>query len=53
MHCARPVVHNGLNQVINGLTMNRDGGHISMTVYLAGKTGGVDSNEIQINQLNK
>lgn len=48
MHCARPVVHEGLNQFISCLTANRDGGRISMTVYLAGKVGGFDSKEIQI-----
>lgn|GEM_PF-1320248 len=50
MHCARPVVHEGLNQFISCLTANRDGGRISMTVYLAGKVGGFDSREIQIKQ---
>lgn len=48
MHCARPVVHQGLNRFISCLTMNRDGGGISMTVYLAGKAEGFDSSEIQI-----
>lgn len=50
MHCARPVVHEGLNQFISCLTANRDGGRISMTVYLAGKVGGFDSSRIQILQ---
>lgn len=31
-----------------GLTANRNGGRISMTVYLAGKPGAIDSSEIQI-----
>lgn len=53
MHCARPVVHQGLNQFISCLTMNRDGGGISMTVYLAGKTGSFDSSEIQIKHATK
>ena len=48
MRCARPVVHKGLNPFITCLTANRDGGHISMTVYLAGKSGGIDSNEIEV-----
>ena len=47
MHCCRPVVYEGLNQFITCLTANRDGGRISMTVYLAGKPGAIDSNEIQ------
>lgn len=50
MHCARPVVYQGLNQFITCLTANRDGGHISMTVYLAGKIDSFDSSEIQIKQ---
>lgn len=50
MHCARPVVHEGLNQFISCLTANRDGGRISMTVYLAGRVGGFNSREIQIKQ---
>ena len=53
MHCARPVVHKGLNQFITCLTANRDGGNISMTVYLAGKTEGIDSNEIEVRPTNK
>jgi len=48
MHCCRPVVYQGLNQFITCLTANRDGGHISMTVYLAGKPGAIDSSQIQI-----
>lgn len=47
-HCARPVVHQGLHQFINGLTLYHDGGRVSMLVYLAGIKGGIDSNEIQI-----
>lgn len=53
MHCARPVVHKGLNQFITCLTANRDGGRISMLVYLAGKAGGIDSNEIEVRPTNK
>lgn len=48
MHCARPVVYQGKNRFISCLTANRDGGHISMTVYLAGMTDGIDSSEIEI-----
>jgi hypothetical protein len=48
MHCCRPVIYQGLNQSITCLTANRDGGRISMTVYLAGKPGGIDSSQIQI-----
>jgi len=47
MHCCRPVVYQGLNQFITCLTANRDGGRISMTVYLAGKPGAIDSSQIQ------
>jgi len=52
MHCCRPVMHEDLNQFITCLTANRDGGRISMTVYLAGKRDGLDSSEIQIKHLN-
>jgi len=48
MHCCRPVVYEGLNQFITCLTANRNGGRISMTVYLAGKPGAIDSSQIQI-----
>ena len=48
MHCCRPVVYQGLNQFITCLTANRDGGSISMTAYLAGKPGAIDSSQIQI-----
>jgi len=47
-HCARPVVHQGLHQFINGLTLYHDGGRVAMIVYLTGKNGGIDSSEIQI-----
>jgi len=47
-HCARPVIHQGLRQYINSLTLYQNGGRVSMTVYLAGITGGFDSSEIQI-----
>lgn len=47
-HCARPVIHQGLRQYINGLSLYQNGGRVSMTVYLAGISGGFDSSEIQI-----
>jgi hypothetical protein len=47
-HCCRPVVHRGLNQFINGLTLHRNGGGNAMTVYLAGMKDGIDSKDIQI-----
>lgn len=53
MHCARPVSYQGPNQFITCLTANRDGGHISMTAYLAGKTGGIHSSEIGVPPTNK
>lgn len=53
MHCARPVLHKGLKQFITCLTANRDGGRISMTVYLAGKADGIDSSEIEVRPTNK
>lgn len=53
MHCARPVLHHGLKQFITCLTANRDGGRISMTVYLAGTRDGIDSSEIEVMSTNK
>jgi hypothetical protein len=53
MHCSRPVLHEGLKQYINCLTANRDGGRISMTVYLAGQPNGFDSTEIEVLPMNK
>jgi hypothetical protein len=47
-HCARPVLHQGRRQFINGLSLYQDGGRVSMTVYLAGKRDGVDSSDVQI-----
>jgi len=47
-HCARPVVHRGLHQFINGLTLYHDGGRVRMVVYLAGIKGGIDSSEVEI-----
>lgn len=48
LHCGRPVLYQGLRQFISCLTANRSGCDIDMTVYLAGKPGGIDSTEIQI-----
>jgi len=53
MHCARPVVYQEKKQFITCLTANRDGGRISMTVYLAGIAGGIDSSEIEVRPTNK
>lgn len=53
MHCARPVIHKGLKQFITCLTANRDGGRISMTVYLAGIADGIDSSEIEVRPTNR
>lgn len=53
MHCARPVLHQGLKQFITCLNANRDGGRISMTVYVAGQPGGFDSSEIEVLPINK
>lgn len=47
-HCCRPVLHQGLHQFINGLTLYHDGGRVAMLVYLAGKPDGIDSSEVQI-----
>lgn len=47
-HCARPVLYQERNHFINGLTLYQNGGRVSMTVYLAGKTDGIDSTEIGI-----
>jgi hypothetical protein len=53
MHCCRAVVYQGRDQFITSLTANRDGGRISMTVYLAGKPGAIESSQIQIKYANK
>jgi hypothetical protein len=50
MHCARPVLHRGLNQFISCLRILGTGTQIEMTVYLAGFRDGFDSAEIQIKQ---
>jgi hypothetical protein len=42
------VLHQGLSQFIQCLSVNLSGCDFQMTVYLAGKTEGVDSAEIQI-----
>lgn len=47
-HCARPVLHQGRNRFINGLSLYQNGGRVSMTVYLAGSKEGIDSSEIRI-----
>ena len=47
-HCARPVLHQGTKQYINGLTLYHAGGRVGMIVYLAGKKDTFDSTEIQI-----
>jgi hypothetical protein len=47
-HCCRPVIHGGLNQFINSLTLYQNGGKVAMTVYLAGIAGGIDSADIKI-----
>lgn len=47
-HCARPVLHQGRRQFINGLSLYQNGGRVSMTVWLAGIRDGFDSSEIQI-----
>lgn len=47
-HCARPVLHEGLHQFINSLTLYQAGGRVAMIVYLAGKKEGIDSSEIRI-----
>jgi hypothetical protein len=47
-HCGRPVLHEGLNQFINSLTLYQAGGRVAMIVYLAGKKEGIDSSEVRI-----
>jgi hypothetical protein len=48
VHCARPVLYQGRNQFINGLSLYQNGGRVAMTVYLAGITGPIASTEVQI-----
>ena len=47
-HCCRPVVHQGLKQFINGLTLYHSGGRVAMIVYLAGNSEAIDSTAIRI-----
>lgn len=47
-HCGRPVMHQGIKQFINSLTLYHAGGRVEMIVYLAGKKDSFDSSEIQI-----
>lgn len=47
-HCCRPVIHEGLQQFINSLTLYRGDRGLAMTVYLTGKRDGIDSKDIQI-----
>lgn len=47
-HCGRHVLHKGLHQFINGLSLYQNGGSVAMTVWIAGKKDGVDSAEVQI-----
>lgn len=51
MHCARPVLHRGLNRFITCLTVTGTGSRLDMTVYLAGVLGSVDCAEVQIKQI--
>jgi hypothetical protein len=51
-HCCRPVLYQGRHQFINGLTLLQDGGRVAMTVYLAGKKDGIDSQDVQIKATN-
>lgn len=50
MHCARPVLHRGLNRFVTCLTITGNGSGLDMTVYLAGVQGSVDSAEVQIKE---
>lgn len=48
MHCARPVLYQGLNEFIQCITLNLSGSQIDATVHLHGVMGGIDGKEIQI-----
>jgi hypothetical protein len=48
LHCGRPVLYQGLRHFISCMTANRSGCDIDMTVYLAGRTGGLDCREIEV-----
>lgn len=47
-HCCRPVLYRGVKKFIHTLTLYRDGGGQTMTVYLSGISDGIDSSEIEI-----
>jgi hypothetical protein len=48
LHCGRPVLYQGLKQLVRCLSANQSGSDVQMTVYLAGMPAGIDSTEIQI-----
>jgi len=52
-HCCRPVIHRGLQQYINTLTLRHDGGRVAMLVYLNGIPEAIDSTDVQIKTTTK
>lgn len=47
-HCCRPVLYQGKQQFINGLTVHHAGGRVGMIVWLAGNKDAIDSADVQI-----
>jgi hypothetical protein len=48
LHCARPVLHDGLSKFIQCLTINQSGCDIGMLVYLTGHPTAIECSQIQI-----
>lgn len=47
-HCCRPVLYQGQQQFINGLTVHHNGPGVGMIVWLAGNSNAIDSADVQI-----
>lgn len=47
-HCCRPVLYQGKQQFINGLTLHHDAGRVGMIVWLKGSNEAIDSSEVEI-----
>lgn len=48
LHCARPVMLDGRQQYIHTISASQDGGHIEMTVYMAGDPTPISSTSIEV-----
>lgn len=48
VHCCRPVLYQGKQQFIRGLTVHHGGSGVGMIVWLAGNSDAIDSADVQI-----